>query len=378
MRIRIALIAALALCGSLATAQQEDGDALGYAPRAGVPPGYPQSYLATVRAAEDEGRVVVYSTTDEAVVRPLIADFRALYPRIEVQFEDLNSTELHHRFVAESQLGGETADVMWSSAMDLQASLVSHGYALAYASPEAPGLPAWAQWGDQAWATTFEPVVIVYNKSALQPGDVPRTHADFAKLINGDPGRFKGKVITYDIQKSGLGFFLATQDAGASGGFWELAQGFGRTAARQSLTTEAMLRSVASGQSVLGYNLLGSYAMAQAQRNPALGVVFPADYTLVMSRVMFITRRGGHPNAARLWVDYVLSRRGQTLIANDARLYAVRGDVEGETTAAGLSRTLGGALKPIALGPPLIGYLNNQNYRAFIQQWQKATAAKTP
>ncbi|HZT55709.1 MAG TPA: ABC transporter substrate-binding protein, partial [Burkholderiaceae bacterium] len=164
MRIRIALITALALCATLAAAQQDEGDALGYATRAKAPPGYPASYQAMVRAAEDEGRVIVYSTTDEAVARPLIADFRALYPRIEVQYEDLNSTELHYRFIAESQLGGETADVLWSSAMDQQASLISRGYAATYESPESAGLPAWAQWKGQAYASTYEPVVIAYDK----------------------------------------------------------------------------------------------------------------------------------------------------------------------------------------------------------------------
>lgn len=374
MRIRIRMIAALALYSTLAAAQEDEGDAIRYAPRAKAPAGYPASYQALVRAAEDEGRLIIYSTTDAAVARPLVADFNALYPRIEVQFEDLNSTELHHRFVAEAQLGGETADVMWSSAMDQQASLVSNGYALPYASPEAPGLPDWARWTDMAWATTFEPIVMVYDKRALQPAEVPRTHSDFARLLQADPARLRAKVISYDIQKSGLGFFLATQDAAVSPAFWDIARGLGQVEARLTLNTDTMLRSVASGQSVLGYNLLGSYALARAERDPALGVVFPGDYTLVLSRVMFITRRGSHPNAARLWVDYVLSRRGQALIANSARLFAVRTDIDGETTAARLTRTLGPALKPIPFGPPLIGYLNNQNYRSFIQQWQKATA----
>ncbi|MFT3820427.1 MAG: ABC transporter substrate-binding protein [Rubrivivax sp.] len=374
MRIRIRMIAALALYGAGAAAQEDEGDAIRYAPRAAAPPGYPAGYQALVRAAEDEGRLIVYSNTDAAVARPLIADFSALYPRIEVQYEDLNATELHHRFVAEAQLGGETADVLWSSAMDQQASLVSNGYALAYASPEAPGLPDWARWTDMAWATTFEPIALVYDKRALQPAEVPRTHADLAKLLQADPARLRAKVISYDIQKSGLGFFLATQDAGASPAFWDIAQGLGKVAARLTLNTETMLRSVASGQSMLGYNVLGSYALARVQRDPNLGVVFPSDYTLVLSRVMFITRRGRHPNAARLWVDYVLSKRGQTLIANGARLFAVRADIDGETTAARLTQTLGPALRPIPLGPPLIGYLNNQNYIDFIRRWQQATA----
>src|SRR6478752_6919627 len=173
----------LALLASLGLAQESE-ELMSYAPRSQVPPGYPSTYAATVRAAEDEGRLVIYATTDAAVARPLIADFMAMYPRINVEYEDLTSTELHYRFVAETQLGGGSADVIWSSAMDLQASLVSNGYAQTYESPESAGLPAWAKWKSQAWATTFEPIAIAYNKALMPASEVPRTHGDLAKLLN--------------------------------------------------------------------------------------------------------------------------------------------------------------------------------------------------
>ena len=46
----------------------------------------------------DEGDLVIYSTTDKSAAKDLIEDFQKLYPKIDVDFEDLNSTELHHRF----------------------------------------------------------------------------------------------------------------------------------------------------------------------------------------------------------------------------------------------------------------------------------------
>ena len=363
---------ALALLASLCWAQEPE-ELMGYAPRGQVPTGYPPAYAATIKAAEDEGRLVIYATTDTAVARPLIADFKSMYPRINVEYEDLTSTELHHRFVAETQLGGGSADVLWSSAMDLQSSLVSNGYAETYESIESAGLPAWAKWKGQAWATTFEPIAIAYNKSLLPAADVPRTHAELATLLNASAARFKGKVITYDIEKSGLGFFLATQDVGAAPVFWDIAEGLGKVDTRFASTTDDMLKQVASGKAAIAYNVLGSYAVAQARKDPSIGYVFPSDYTLVMSRLQLINKKAADPNAARLWVDYVLSKRGQTVIANQAGLYSVRVDVSGDTTAAGLTQTLGPSIRAISVGPSLIGYLNNQNYRDFIRQWRKAT-----
>jgi iron(III) transport system substrate-binding protein len=372
MRPFIGMLLAILCSASLAV----DDEVIPRAARGQVPPGYAPAYAATIRAAESEGRLIIYSTTDTSVANFLIADFRAMYPSIEVEYEDLNSTVLHHRFVAETQLGPGSADVLWSSAMDQQASLVSNGYALAYDSPESANLPEWAKWKSQAFATTFEPVVIAYNKKLLAAAEVPQTHSDLVRLVSADPKRFNGRVATYDIEKSGVGFFLATQDVAASSSFWDLARALHRAKVRQELTTDAMVRRVASGQAVLAYNVLGSYAIAQAQKNPAIGYVFPKDYTLVVSRIMFINKKATNPNAAKLWVDYVLSKRGQTVIANQARLFAVRDDVAGETTAARLTQALGTSIRPIPLGPSLIGYLNNQNYRDFIQEWRRAEAER--
>lgn len=362
-----------ALCATRLVAAQDADELLDFAPRAAPQPGYASAYAATVRAAEDEGRLLIYATTDADVARPLLADFQALYPRIQVEYEDLTSTEMHHRFIAETQLRRASADVLWSSSMDLQTSLVSNGYAATYASPERASLPDWATWKDQAWATTFEPVAIAYNKAQLPATEVPGTHTDLARLLHADPARFKGKVITYDIEKSGLGFFLATQDVAAAPTFWDIASGLGQTGTRYAATTAAMLRQVASGRASLAYNVLGSYAVAAARTNANIGYVFPTDYTLVMSRLLLISSKAARPNAARLWVDYLLSRRGQSVIADQSALYAVRADVKGASTVAGLTQTLGPSLNAITVGPALVGHLDNENYLDFIRQWRRAT-----
>ncbi len=91
--------------------------------------------------AQKEGKLVIYSSTDSASVEPLLQDFKSLYPFLQVEYNDLNTTEIYNRFVAETASGSGTADLLWSSAMDLQLQLASKGNALAYASPEISGLP---------------------------------------------------------------------------------------------------------------------------------------------------------------------------------------------------------------------------------------------
>ena len=143
---------------------------------------------------------------------------------------------------------------------------------------------------------------------------------------------------------------------------------------RLEAVAESILQRIASGESLLGYNLIGSYAMAKAKLDPSLGVVLPRDYTLVMSRVMLIAKTAKHPNAARLWVDYVLSQRGQTVMATKSTLFSIRNDVTGEFTAAALTKVLGPSLRPIAVGPGLLVYLDQAKRRDFLKRWEAATS----
>ncbi|WP_256078970.1 ABC transporter substrate-binding protein [Massilia sp. YIM B04103] len=339
-----------------------------------APAGYPADYQKIIDAARKEGKLVVYGATDSKATQPLIKDFNALYPGITVEYNDMNSTEVYNRFISEVAAGGNTADVMWSSAMDLQMRLASDGYALKYKSVEAPKVPGWSVWDDQAYGTTFEPAAIVYNKRLVDAKEVPQNHADFVKLIQ--QPKFKDKVTTYDIEKSGVGFMFMTQDAREFGKYIDLANAFGVAKVRVQSSTGTMMERISSGENLIGYNVLGSYALVRAKNDPSIGVVLPKDYTLVMSRVVFINKGAKNVNAAKLWLDYMLSHRGQTVIANDSRLYAIRADVTGETTSAELIKQIGkDNVKPVPVHPILLQFLGPAKRMAFLKQW-KETAGK--
>jgi iron(III) transport system substrate-binding protein len=339
-----------------------------------LPAGYPAAYQKIIDGARKEGKLVIYGATDSKAAQPLIKDFNALYPGITVEYNDMNSTEVYNRYISETAAGGATADVLWSSAMDLQMKLASDGYALAYKSVEAPKIPGWAMWNDMAYGTTFEPAAIVYNKRLVTGAEVPQTHADFAKLIATE--KFRDKVTTYDIEKSGVGFMFMTQDSAAYPQFAALQNAFGAAKVRVQSSTGTMLERISSGENLIGYNVLGSYALVRAKSDPSMGVILPKDYTLILSRVQFISKAAKNANAAKLWMDYMLSHRGQTVIANDSKLFAIRADVKGETTSAELIHEIGEKnIKPVPVHPILLQYLAPAKRMAFLKQW-KDTAGK--
>jgi iron(III) transport system substrate-binding protein len=344
-------------------------------PLPGLAADKPATAAEVVAAAEKEGKLVVYSTTDSALVQPLIKDFGVLHPKIPLEYNDMNSTELNTRYLSEVAAGAGSGDLLWSSAMDLQVKLANDGQVQEYASPEAAKLPKWAVWKNQAFATTFEPITFVYNKRLLKPEEVPQSHADLTKALLANPDRFRGKVTTFDPERSGIGFLLVTEDAKHDPNFDEALKAYGLVGVKLYTSNGAMLERIGSGEHVLGFDMFGSYAIAKQRKDPSLGIVYPKDYTLVMSRIAVIAKTAPHPNAARVFLDYLLSARGQELIAKVA-LFSIRPDVEGETTAAALTKAVGPALKPIPVGPGLLEYLDQQKRLAFLKKWQQALGTK--
>jgi iron(III) transport system substrate-binding protein len=341
---------------------------------AAAPP--PQTSAQVITAAEREGLVVLYTTTDPASAKPLLDDFAALYPKVRVEMQHLYSSQLYDRFLAEESARAETADVLWSSGMDLQMKLANDGYALDYRSPESEHLPSWAMWKGEAYGTTFEPIVFAYDTSRLAAAEVPRTHRDLARLLHANAERFQGRVATYDPERSGIGCLLLTNDARADPSFESTIRAYGEARPKLFVSSIHVLDGIRSGEHLLGFNVIASYALARRREHPSLGIVYPRDYTLVLSRIALITKAARHPNAARLFLDYLLSARGQEIAANVSGLGSIRDDVAGEVTAASLTKELGASLRPIAVGPSLLVYLDQANRNAFLKRWQRVIDGK--
>ncbi len=331
-----------------------------------------------IDAARKEGRVVVYSVLSTNAAKPLIADFKALYPGIEVDYDgDKGSTEMDARYRGETAAGKVTADVVWSSAMDMQMKLVADGYAARYRSSEARALPKWASYQDTAYGSTLEPVVIVFNKNLVTGADIPRSHAGLTTLLNDRTGTFRGKVTTFDIIKSGVGYMFDAQDRLASPKHGEVLSAMGKAGLQSSGGTGDMLTGINEGKFLLGYNMMGAYALSRSKKDlPNLGVVFPSDYTLVLSRIAFVSKKAAHPNAARLWIDYLLSARGQTVLGNALQLYPIRSGIKAEYTADTLRAAIGPSIRPIALDMRLVRDLDAKRRDEVIADWAARTGMK--
>ena len=346
--------------------------AFGIEAQAQVPQGYPADYAQIVEAAKKEGKVVIYATTDAVAANPLIKDFETVYPGIKVEYSDLNSTELYNRFIAEAAANNGTADLLWSSAMDLQVKLVADGQAAAYSSPEIKALPKWAVWKESAYGTTYEPIAFVYNKRLVPDGDVPKDHTALLNLLNAKTDFYKGKITAYDPERSGVGYLFCNEDIKNFPQAWDLFKAMGKAQAKLYTSAGAMMERVTSGEHLIAYGIFGSYALGRSKKDPNLGIILPTDYTMVTSRVAFLSKKAKNPNAGKLFLDYILSKRGQDIIANKADLYSLRSDVDGEATIKGVTQLIGDKARPVAIDQTLLDNLDQAKRLAFLAKWQQA------
>lgn len=332
-------------------------------------PAAPREYPAV---GTQKSVLTIYSTTDTLIFEPALKDFQALNPDIAVRYELLDGMPLYLRFLDDLAHGRPRADLLLSSSMDLQVKLVNDGYAAPHESVNSKALPSWARWRNEAFGFTFEPAVMVFNRESMAGQVLPRSRAKLLQMLKRHPQQWRGKVGTYDISRSSVGYLLAAQDARQSSEFGALLETFGDAKVRVEENTSTLLDKLESGELAIGYNLLGSYTRRRIEEGAPLTIVYPHDYTLAVSRTAVLPASAPNPRAAHRFLEYLLSLRGQNVLATQGHLSAIRTEIKDPYSQRGLADTKVGPVRPIVLGPGLLALLDKVKKRKLLESWRRA------
>lgn len=300
----------------------------------------------------------VISTTDTHILAPLIDSFLRQNPGAAVDYTVANSSQVMKAILA----GGQKFDVALSSAMDLQTKLANDGYTRPHQSAATARIPPWGEWRGHVFAFSLEPASIVVSADSFKGQPVPRTRQDLVALLRAEPERFHGKVGTYDVSLSGLGYLFATQDARTSETYWRLMEVIGSLRPKLYCCSGSMIESVASGDILVAYNVLGSYARARKDLADRIIVIDPGDYTHLMMRSAVLLRGGTRPELAQAFVDHLVTAGWSRPPAPD---YPFNQPPEPLAGTASPHR-------PIQLGPGLLVYLDAEKRRRFMAEWFSA------
>lgn len=303
----------------------------------------------------------VLSTTDTDVLAPLIESFLADTQGLAIEYTSLGSADVMTA-ILHPDTDQKGFDIAISSAMDLQTKLANDGHTRRHVPEVTAQIPDWASWRGHVFAFSQEPAALLLSRTAFSGLELPETRQELITLLRRHPDRFRGRIGTYDISTSGLGYLFATQDARTSDSFWRLMEIFGGLETRLYCCSSQMIEDIARGDLAIAYNVLGSYALARTDLADRIVVVEPQDYTNMMLRTAVILKGTQLEKEAGAFVDHLLSSAWA-----DAPDPAY--PFERYPAASGKQ---GAPYRPIQLGPGLLVYLDKLKRRRFLTEWRSA------
>ncbi|MDB4223702.1 extracellular solute-binding protein [Granulosicoccus sp.] len=295
----------------------------------------------------------VISSTDTSFFAPIIESFIAANPDVSIEYNVTGSVGVYDGF----KTSPDEFDVVISSAMDLQFKLVNDGHALQIDDIEHP---RWAQWRQSLFGFTLEPAAIVVNNQAFSGINIPQSRQEMIESLRAHPEKFRGKIATYDVRQSGLGYLFATQDARTSETYWRLMEVMGNLDTQLYCCSGDMIEDLAKGSIAISYNVLGSYATARSDLADKITIILPSDFPTTMMRTALVGKRTSHPDIAKSFLRHLTSSQWRD-----------QGD-EAFPTPSSQASANSAQRSTIALEPGLMIYLDRLKRQTFIEEWESA------
>ena len=298
----------------------------------------------------------IFSTADRNLFAPIISAFQQENPTVAVTYLIAGSSDIMEAIVEE----GEVFDLVVSSAMDLQTQLANDGFARSYQSSVTDRLPDWGRWRNSVFAFTQETAAIVVSAEEFSEGEIPTTREAILNAIREEPERFQGRIGTYDIRQSGLGYLFATQDSRTSNTYWRFIEVLGNFGVQLYASSSNMIDDVVSGKIAVAYNVLGSYADARTDVKDKIVIIEPGDYTTVMLRTALLMNNAAQAEEAEAFLDFLLSIAWRKP-PPPSFLFPNKTEEEVDQSSN---------LRPIRLGPGLLVHLDKLKRSRFIKEWE--------
>ncbi|MBU0609936.1 MAG: extracellular solute-binding protein [Armatimonadetes bacterium] len=270
--------------------------------------------------ARSEGEVAWYTSITEDQAQQFADKFEARYPGVRVELVRGGTFDLAERVQREISAGQPRADVLHVLDPAIFVSLRQRGELYYYGAPEAAAVPM--EYKDPGYWTGARLVTLglAYDRQRL-PGDrAPQRWRDLLE------DRFRGKIGLKDAQTAGSAYaqyYFLRERYGVD--YW---QQTARLRPRIYKTEEDLLDAVASGEILVAAGIMtGSAPGADNGPPPSVKMALARDGVPLVLGPVAILSRAPHRNAARLLVNYILSRDGQAALRDLLGAYSTRADL---------------------------------------------------
>jgi iron(III) transport system substrate-binding protein len=291
--------------------------------------GAPQEWQKIVAAANKEGRLNLY--VGRYGTEPLLNEFRKEYPDVKISSVNGQGSQLGARILAEARAGKIIADV-YSGGASTNYNLLYKGKVLdsIKAALILPEVVDQAKWyggahfyadgeGEHIFVYIANPSTsgLYYNTTLVNPKDFK----SYWDLLN---PKWKGKIVSQDPTGNGMGPVLVFYYKNPEIGPEFVKRFFGAMDITYGRDRRQITDWLASGKF--------SICLACREATKAKGQGLPVEEfeTGEWKEGIYITSGGGsmslikgapHPNAARVFINWFLSRKGQTALQKYPDLY---------------------------------------------------------
>src|SRR5690606_23413640 len=281
-----------------------------------VPAGYPTDCANTMADAKAEGNLLIYTNMGQKNWQHVFDGFRGKYPEITVDILDVGSRESIERYLAESSTGVATADLIATASQPGWLDMQARGEIMDYDSPEAEAWPEWSKPFPGLYTVSADPLVFAWSALNVPEDQRVTTFADFVKVAEENKAAWANRVTTYSPLSSPFGFvthYFFVKHHGEEKG-WQYLDTLGALPLRMESTGGPQMEKVTSGEYVVSYFMSGITVwprIDEAGRGEFIDWSYIKDGQPMMVRGIGIPKGSGHPAAARLMLDYILSDEGQ-------------------------------------------------------------------
>jgi len=267
--------------------------------------------------AKKEGQVVFYASMEVQNSQRLASLFEKKHPSIKVAVVRIGSERMASRLLVEARTGKVQADVVHQSGFDFYGVLQKEVFQ-PYHSPERAAFPSEFKDDKGYWVIDSATLnVIGYNTKLVPPGDVPKSFWDLT-----DP-KWKDRMLMDENESKWMAGMMKYYGEGRA---TELL----RKLAAQNLefrTGHSLIQTLmaAGERAIVVVAFANGVENLKKDRAPVEWVA--AEPLIGLTFGLGLVKNAPHPNAGKLFIDFLLSREGQAGIAA-ANYYSPRKDVQ--------------------------------------------------
>jgi iron(III) transport system substrate-binding protein len=270
----------------------------------------PSLFAAEAKDKEPEGKVVLYSTMGNEHSKIFAGALRQLYPKIEAEFYSTGSSPLAERVLTEARSGKHLWDLVITTPFYTQL-FMKRGLLAAYDSPERKFYRDGYKDSKGLWTSTYTNYAVFgYNIKMVPQVRVPKSHGDLLKPewrgrigMDARPYEWFAAFVNHFGEDKGLAFMraLAQQEPQLRNGRTLLGQ------------------LVAAGEnagSLTGFSQ--NFENMKLKGAPVDWVAL--DPVVAYLHPLSLSAQAPHPVAGRLFIDFLLSAKGQEIMRSLQRI----------------------------------------------------------